>query len=89
MAREAIQGARRFAAAAGCGVALALALMVACVGSAPDRPAHGAEPPAPLPEIPSGRPAPGMVWVPGAWHWDGTHYVWIPGRWETPPPTPG
>jgi hypothetical protein len=87
MARVASQSARCLRAAAACG--LALAFTAACVGSAPDRPAHGAEPPAPLPEITSGPPAPGMVWVPGAWHWDGARYVWIPGRWETPPPTPG
>jgi hypothetical protein len=95
MAREASQGARYGAAAAARGLALAFAFavasspMTACVGSAPDRPAHGAEPPAPLPEIISGPPAPGMVWVPGAWHWDGARYVWLPGRWESPPPAPG
>jgi hypothetical protein len=43
-------------------------------------------PPKPLPEFPSARPAPGMEWVPGYWHWDATHYVWVPGHWEAPPP---
>jgi hypothetical protein len=71
-------------------LSLTLALASACVGSAPERPAHGGgPPPAPLPEIISGPPAPGMVRVPGAWHWDGVHYVWLPGRWESPPPVPG
>lgn len=61
----------------------------ACVGRAPDSPANGEPPPAPLPEVRSGPPTPGMVWVPGAWHWDGARYVWVPGRWESPPPVPG
>jgi hypothetical protein len=47
-----------------------------------------AAPPAPLPELRSTAPVPGMVWVAGAWHWDGTTYVWLPGRWESPPPLP-
>ena len=56
-----------------------------CVLGAADRPARGEPPPAPLPEIRSAAPAPGMVWVPGDWHWDGTDHVWVPGRWESPP----
>jgi hypothetical protein len=46
------------------------------------------EPPAPLPEFQSTAPAPGMVWVAGYWHWDGTDHVWVPGHWESPPPAP-
>jgi len=61
---------------------------LACVAGAPDRPGGVPEPPAPLPEIQSAPPTPGMVWVPGAWHWDGVTHVWLPGRWESPPPTP-
>jgi hypothetical protein len=47
----------------------------------------GDEPPAapgPLPEVRYAAPAPGMVWIPGAWHWDGVRHVWVPGRWESP-----
>ncbi|APR83996.1 Hypothetical protein A7982_09345 [Minicystis rosea] len=48
----------------------------------------GPPPPAPLPEFQSPAPAPGMVWVAGAWHWNGTDHVWVPGHWVSPPPTP-
>jgi hypothetical protein len=43
-------------------------------------------PPEPLPEMRSGPPAPGMAWVAGYWHFNGTDYVWIPGHWESPRP---
>ena len=62
-------------------VAVALAGCVAGLGE------HG-ERPAPLPEIRSATPAPGMVWVAGDWHWSGADWVWVPGRWESPPPPP-
>jgi hypothetical protein len=64
----------------------AASAVCACVGRAPDRPTRGEPPPAPLPEIRSGPPTPGLVWVPGEWHWDGVKYVWLPGHWESPPP---
>ena len=68
-------------------LALAAAVLAsACVATAPDRPPHGAPRPPDLPEIRSAAPAPGMVWVAGTWHWDGTDWVWLPGRWESPPP---
>jgi len=71
-------------------VALLLVTLVpACVAGTPERPARGAGaeggPPAPLPEIVPAAPAPGMIWVAGAWHYDGVQYVWVPGRWESPP----
>lgn len=69
-------------------LALGGLLMAGCVGGDVEPPIHGA-PPAPLPEIVSGPPAPGMVRVKGAWHWDGARYTWVPGHWESPPPTPG
>ncbi len=56
-----------------------------CVAGVSDR-AVRPEAPAPLPEIKSGPPAPGLVWVDGGWQWDGVDYVWVPGRWESPPP---
>ncbi len=66
---------------------LALAVLLAgCVAGLGDVPPSA--PPAPLPELRSLAPAPGMVWVAGSWHWDGHDWVWIPGRWETPPPVP-
>jgi hypothetical protein len=67
------------------GLALCLLAPFACVAGAPDRPP---KPPALLPEFRSAQPTPGMVWVAGAWHWDGIAYVWVPGRWESPPPIP-
>ncbi len=63
--------------------ALALGLS-ACVSGIAEGP--GAAPPAPLSEVPSLAPAPGMVWVAGGWHWNDREWVWIPGRWETAPP---
>jgi hypothetical protein len=56
-----------------------------CVAGAPER--HE-RPRAPLPEIRPAPPAPGMIWVPGAWHYNGVEEVWVPGRWESPPPLP-
>jgi hypothetical protein len=71
-------------------VALVLvALVPACVAGTSERPVRGqgAEggPPSSLPEIAPAAPAPGMIWVAGAWHYDGVQYVWVPGRWESPP----
>lgn len=45
-------------------------------------------PPAPFQEAVSSPPAPGMVWVAGCWHWDGSGYTWLPGHWDSPPPSP-
>lgn len=43
-------------------------------------------PPPPLPvyEQPV-IPAPGYIWVPGYWAWDGDDYYWVPGTWIMPP----
>jgi hypothetical protein len=30
-------------------------------------------------------PAPGYLWSPGYWAWDGTDYYWVPGSWVEPP----
>ena len=38
----------------------------------------------PLPpgvEFVTGAPAPGYVWAPGYWAWNGVAYVWVEGRW--------
>lgn len=59
-------------------------LLAACVAGTPETPARGSDAPPPLPEVETAPPAPGMVWIPGAWHDDGVQYVWIPGRWESP-----
>jgi hypothetical protein len=63
---------------------LAVATLSGCVAAIADAPPSA--PPAPMPEVRSLPPAPGMVWVAGGWHWDDHDWVWIPGRWETAPP---
>jgi hypothetical protein len=30
-------------------------------------------------------PAPGYLWTPGYWAWDGADYYWVPGTWAMPP----
>jgi hypothetical protein len=30
-------------------------------------------------------PAPGYLWSPGYWAWDGNDYYWVPGTWVEPP----
>jgi hypothetical protein len=30
-------------------------------------------------------PAPGYIWTPGYWAWDGFGYYWVPGVWVAPP----
>ncbi len=30
-------------------------------------------------------PAPGYLFMPGYWAWDGTDYYWVPGTWVEPP----
>lgn len=30
-------------------------------------------------------PAPGYLWVPGYWAWDGADFYWVPGTWVMPP----
>lgn len=42
-------------------------------------------PPPPLVEVVPRPPAPGYVWNPGYWSWDGVKYVWVPGRYVVPP----
>jgi hypothetical protein len=73
-------------------LAFALVIGVAsgtgCVAAANEPQARHGPAPAPLPEVRTAAPAPGMVWVAGSWHWDGIDYVWLPGRWESPPSTP-
>jgi hypothetical protein len=61
------------------------ALLAGCVAGLGDQPPG--MPSAPLPEIKSLPPAPGMVWVAGSWHWNDHDWVWLPGRWEMAPAT--
>ena len=43
-------------------------------------------PPAPVVEaVPPPPAAPGYVWNPGYWSWDGVKYVWVPGRYVVAP----
>jgi len=30
-------------------------------------------------------PAPGYIWTPGYWAWNGAAYYWVPGTWVLPP----
>jgi hypothetical protein len=30
-------------------------------------------------------PAPGYIWTPGYWAWNGAGYYWVPGTWVLPP----
>ena len=30
-------------------------------------------------------PAPGYIWTPGYWTWNGMDYFWVPGTWVLPP----
>ncbi len=39
-------------------------------------------PPVARVEAPGPPPAPGYVWVPGYWDWNGRNYVWINGRYS-------
>jgi hypothetical protein len=43
-------------------------------------------PPPPPSEVVSVQPAPGAVWIPGYWAFDGYRYVWVSGGWQMPPP---
>jgi len=42
-------------------------------------------PPPPRQEVVVYQPAPGYVWIPGYYAFDGYRYVWIGGRWARPP----
>lgn len=67
-------------------LALTFGTCAAALGCATETlpPAAVASAPAPLPEFASTPPAPGMLWVAGCWHWDGSGYLWLPGHWESP-----
>jgi hypothetical protein len=43
-----------------------------------------APPPLPIYDQPP-IPAPGYLWTPGYWAWDGDDYYWVPGTWVLPP----
>jgi hypothetical protein len=45
----------------------------------------GFAPPAPVVEVAPPPPAPGYVWQPGYWSWNGVRYVWVPGRYVVAP----
>jgi hypothetical protein len=42
-------------------------------------------PPAPVVETIPPAPAPGTVWTPGYWSWNGVEYVWVPGQYVVAP----
>ena len=41
-------------------------------------------PPAPIVEVRPAAPFGGAVWIPGYWHWNGSHHFWVGGRWSAP-----
>lgn len=46
----------------------------------------GAPPPAPEVDVQTPMPAPGYVWIGGAWEWGpDNRWVWRRGRWDRPP----
>jgi hypothetical protein len=45
----------------------------------------GFAPPAPVVEVAPPPPAPGYVWQPGYWSWNGVQYVWVPGGYVVAP----
>jgi YXWGXW repeat-containing protein len=45
----------------------------------------GFAPPAPVVEVVPTPPAPGYVWQPGYWSWNGVEYVWVPGAYVVAP----
>lgn len=45
----------------------------------------GFAPPAPVVEVVPAPPAPGYVWQPGYWSWNGVQYVWVPGAYVVAP----
>jgi len=55
------------------------------VGAVPPPVVVPMAPPRPRFERRSRPAAPGQVWVPGAWSWNGSQHVWVAGHWDTPP----
>jgi hypothetical protein len=45
----------------------------------------GVAPPAPIVQPMPPTPAPGYVWQPGYWSWNGVKWVWVPGTYVVPP----
>ena len=45
----------------------------------------GFAPPAPIAEVVPPPPAPGYIWQPGYWSWNGVQYVWVPGGYVVAP----
>jgi hypothetical protein len=74
---------RGFFASSLCGVAMLF-------GCAPSLSANvsfsvALSPPAPVVETIPPPPAPGTVWTPGYWSWNGVEYVWVPGQYVVAP----
>ena len=63
----------------------ALLILAPVVGSARVGVVVGFAPPAPVVEVVPPLPAPGYVWQPGYWSWNGFQYVWVPGAYAAPP----
>jgi WXXGXW repeat (2 copies) len=65
-----------------CALAVALA---AASGFARVGVVVGFAPPVPVVEAVPPPPAPGYVWQPGYWSWNGVQYVWVPGAYVVAP----
>jgi hypothetical protein len=65
-----------------CGLTLTLA---AAPGVARVGVVVGFAPPAPVVEVVPPPSAPGYVWQPGYWSWDGVQYVWVAGAYVVAP----
>ncbi len=61
--------------------ALALLFTASLAGSANIGFSVALTPPAPVVETVPPPPAPGTVWTPGYWSWNGVKYIWVPGQY--------
>jgi hypothetical protein len=66
-----------------CGAALIVAPVSAAVARVGV--VVGITPPSPVVEPVPPLPAPGYVWQPGYWSWNGVQYVWVPGSYVAAP----
>jgi hypothetical protein len=62
----------------------ALLILAPVAGSARIGVVVGLAPPVPVVEPVPPPPAPGYVWQPGYWSWNGVQYVWVPGAMSLP-----
>jgi hypothetical protein len=71
--------------AAGCAVEARGPGGEVAVSTAPDEVYAESAPPAPLVDVETPMPGPGVVWIGGAWAWESGRWQWHGGRWDHPP----